>query len=81
MQDGKLAVTALRVLSAWTHGNGSESDDLKLLRAHAMSDETSLPPDELACRIVSRECQRVMYESQTHRKAIGLRDHRSRRTA
>ena len=81
MESRDLAIAALRVLSAWTHGNRAESDDLKALRTHALSDEVDLPPDELACRIIGRECMKVIQESQFGRKTIEQNVRRYRETA
>ncbi len=58
-----IAITALRVLNALTQGITPNSDDLKILRVHAAPDDVNLPLDALACRIIARECSRVIQES------------------
>jgi hypothetical protein len=71
MEARKLALTALRVLSAWTKGKTSESNDVKILRAHALSEEADLPADELACRIIARACQAMIQKAPVDRSAAG----------
>jgi hypothetical protein len=60
MEPRKLTITALRVLSAWSKGSTPKPGDVKALGAYALSDETELPADELACRIVARTCQAMI---------------------
>lgn len=74
METRDLATTALRVLSLWTRaGNKFESDDAQLLRAHSPLDEIELSVDELSCRIISRECSRVIRKLQIDQKRIACR--------
>jgi hypothetical protein len=76
-----VAEAALRVLSLWTHGIEPNSQDVKILRSHALvPDEMDLSIDELACRVIRRECARVIEESQVSRKNID-RNCRHRKTA
>ena len=70
MEARELALAALRVLGAWTHRDPVDPADVKILRTHAVSGEADLPLDELACRIISRECATVIQESRIDRKAI-----------
>jgi hypothetical protein len=74
MEARELAPTALRVLGAWTHRDTVDSADVTILRTHALSGEADLPVDELACRIINRECARVIQESRVDREAIESND-------
>src|SRR6476469_3295940 len=73
MEARDIALTALHVLSGWSHGHSLESDDVKMLRTHALPDEVELPTDELACRIVGRTCRQVIQESKGDRRHIRLK--------
>ena len=68
MGSEKVVETALGVLKAWTCGDPPASNEVELLRQHALPDERDLPADELACRIVFRECGRAIQDSQAERK-------------
>jgi hypothetical protein len=70
MDSRELVETALRFLKAWTYGDRALPTDIEVLRGHAFAEEVDLPIDELACRIVARECGRVIQESQMDRKPI-----------
>jgi hypothetical protein len=71
MDSRQLVETALRVLKAWTYGDRPASTDMDVLLGHALAGEGELPIDELACRIVARECGRVIQDSETERKRVG----------
>jgi hypothetical protein len=60
MENREVALVALRVLSAWIHGDQSESDNVKALRVHALPTEIDLPIDDLACSILRRTAQIVI---------------------
>ena len=63
METRELAITALRVLSAWTNGSRVHSDDVKFLRAHAQRGEADLDIDELACRFLGRTCHTIVQDA------------------
>jgi hypothetical protein len=68
MGSKQIVEAALRVLTAWTSGGRTNSSDIEILRQHALPGETEIPIDDLACRIVGRECGRVIQNSQADRK-------------
>jgi hypothetical protein len=68
MGSKELVEAALRVLTAWTSGDRTNSSDIEILRQHALPGETEIHIDDLACRIVARECARVIQDSQADRK-------------
>ena len=70
MDSRQLTDAALRVLTGWTYGDKCDDNDIRFLRQHARPDEIALPLDELACRIVARQCTRVIRESKADRKGI-----------
>ena len=69
MDSRELALVALRVLSACTHGK-KETNDVKTLRAHCLPEERSLATDELGCIMVGRCCAKVKEESKADRTVI-----------
>ena len=79
MEVRDLALTALRVLSAWMHGERPTPEDAKVLLGNALAGEDDLSLDELACRIVARTCAKVIQESQADRKAIEFGAARTRK--
>ena len=80
MKSRELALIALRILSGWTMRRAGNPEEIEILRAHALEGERDLPPDELACRIVGRECAKVIAQSQGERKAMS-RNFRHEKTA
>jgi hypothetical protein len=66
----ELVETALRVLTAWTYKDLPDFSDLEILRRSCLPEEAEVPIDELACRIVARECKSVIQDSQTERRPI-----------
>jgi hypothetical protein len=52
--DRELLAAALRVLTLRLDGRRMESEDVDLLRAHAILRERDYEPDDLACRIIQR---------------------------
>ena len=70
MGSKELCEVALRVLKAWTYKDLPAFSDLEILRRSCLPDETSVPIDELACRVIARECKKVIKDSQTERKTI-----------
>jgi hypothetical protein len=50
-----LYMAALRVLGQLTSGMDFSSEDLSLLRRHALPGEAGLPVDVLCCEIIKRE--------------------------
>lgn len=70
MGDKELCEVALRVLRAWTYCELPDFYDLERLRSSCLPEEKAVPIDELACRVISRECERVIRQSQSERKEI-----------
>ena len=68
MDSRKLVETALRVLQARTYGDTPKSEEKEILRQHALPDEANIPLDDLACRIVFRQCGRAIQDSQAERQ-------------
>lgn len=66
----ELVETALRVLTAWTYKDLPAFSDLEILRRSCLPEEAEVPIDELACRVIGRECKKVIQDSQTERKTI-----------
>ena len=80
MQSKELCEIAMRVLKAWTYRELPPFTDIETLRHSCRPDERDLPIDELACRVITRECRAVIQNSQTKRKGImsNLAEHRKK---
>ncbi len=70
MQPKELCEIALRVLRAWTYRELPAFSDIEMLRQSCLPDESDVSIDELACRVISRECKAIIQNSQTRRKGI-----------
>jgi hypothetical protein len=70
MEPRELVESALRVLKAWMSGDRLPSADVEIVRQHALPGEEDLPLDDVACRIVNRECSRAIAESRQDRKGV-----------
>ena len=80
MSSKELCEIALRVLKAWTYRELPAFSDIETLRQSCLPDESDVPIDELACRVITRECKAVIQNSQTKRKGImsSLATHRKK---
>jgi hypothetical protein len=67
----ELCELALRVLKAWTYSELPSFSDIEILRRSCLPEESEVPIDDLACRVVTRECRKIIQDSQTKRKSIG----------
>ena len=70
MEPRELCETALRVFKDWISGDRRPSADGEILRQHALPGEADLPLDDLACRIVNRECSRAITDSREDRTGV-----------
>ena len=66
MEPKELCEIALRVLKAWTYKELPTIADLEVLR-QSCPGEADVPIDELACRVITRECKKLNQDSQTER--------------
>ena len=80
MPSEDLCEIALRVLNAWTYRDLPAFDDMETLRHCCLPDEAGVPIDELARRVITRECRAVIQNSQIKRKGImsSLASHRKK---
>jgi hypothetical protein len=68
MESRELVEVALRVLTSWSAGELPAERDVRILRQHALPHEAELPPDDLACAIVARECRLVTSQMEPRQK-------------
>jgi hypothetical protein len=79
MESRELCEIALRVLQAWTYKELPAFSDIEILRRSCLPEETGVAIDELACRVIGRECKKIVQDSQADRRTMGSNVRRRKR--